>query len=215
MEQLLELYAQPCVPKHPVLCFDERPCYLIGEALDPLPLMQGQPIKEHYAYIKNGSCALLAAIEPLTGRRLARVCAQRTRLEYTHFCQALVEHWPEAETIRLVQDNLNTHSAGAFYAHLPAAEARALAERFVFVYTPKNASWLNMIEIEFSAIARQCLKRRIPTIERLTDEVLAVVHERETKAITIDWQFSIASARSTMNRHYSKILPANQKYLVT
>jgi hypothetical protein len=215
MEHLLWLYAQPHDPKHPVVCFDERPCYLIGEALDPLPLMQGQPVKEHYAYIKNGSCALLAAIEPLTGRRLAQVHAQRTRLEYTQFCQAIAARWPEAETITLVQDNLNTHSAGAFYAHLPAHEARALAERFDFVYTPKSASWLNMIEIEFSAIVRQCLNRRIPTIEQLTDEVLALVQEREAKGIQINWQFSITTARTTMNRHYSNVLPANQEYLIT
>lgn len=215
MEQLLELYAQPCDPKHPVICFDERPCFLIGEVLDPLPLIHGRPVKEHYAYIKNGSCALLAAIEPQTGRRLAQVYAQRTRLEYTQFCQALLAHWPEVETIRLVQDNLNTHTPGAFYAHLPAAEARALAQRFTFVYTPKGASWLNMIEIEFSTLARQCLNRRIPTIEHLEREILALVREREAQGIKIDWQFSIADARSTMNRHYAKILPDNQKYKIT
>lgn len=215
MEHLLWLYAQPHDARHPVVCVDERPCFLIGEEVDPLPLLQGQGRKEHDAYTKHGSCALLAAIEPLTGRRLAQVHAQRTRLEYTHFCQALLARRPEAETITLVQDNLNTHSAAAFYAHRPAAEARALAEHFVFVYTPKSASWLNMIESEFSAIARQCLRRRIPTQDALERELLAVVAEREARGITIDWQFSIGAARRTMNRHYATVLPANQQYLDT
>ena len=156
MEHLLWLYAQPHDPLHPVACFDERPCFLIGEEIDPLPLLQGQVKKEHYAYTMHGSCALLAAIEPLTGRRLAQVTPQRTRLEYTQFCQALLAHWPEAETLMLVQDNLNTHSAAAFYAHLPAHAARALAERFVFAYTPKSASWLNRIEHDRDRVLGHC-----------------------------------------------------------
>ncbi|KKL09333.1 hypothetical protein LCGC14_2566920, partial [marine sediment metagenome] len=157
MEQLLWLYAQPYDPLHPVVCFDERPCFLIGEAVEPLPLQAGQVAKEHYAYTKHGSCALLAAVEPLTGKRLAAVYPRRTQKEYALFCQAMGARWPEAKTIRLVQDNLNTHNASAFYQYLPAEEAFALAQKFEFVYTSKSASWLNMIEIEFSAIARQCL----------------------------------------------------------
>lgn len=164
MERILWLYALPYDRNYPVICFDERPCFLIGEAVDPLPLQSGRVCKEHYAYEKNGSCALLAAIEPLTGKRLAQVHQQRTKKEYTLFCQALAAAYPKAKKIRLVQDNLNTHNASAFYENLPAAEAFALAQQFEFLYTPKSASWLNMIEIEFSAVARQCLDRRIPTI---------------------------------------------------
>lgn len=205
MEQLLWLYLQPYDPKHPVVCFDERPCMLIGEELDPRPLQRGRVAKEHYAYQRNGSCALLATIEPLTGKRLAQVQARRTKKEYTQFCQALAQAYPEAEKIRLVQDNLNTHNASAFYEHLPAAEAFALAQRFEFYYTPKSGSWLNMIEIEFSALARQCLNRRIPTQERLAQEVLACLQERDAKRIKIDWQFSLEKARDKLDSHYQRV----------
>jgi hypothetical protein len=161
MEQILELYAMPYNPLYPVVCYDERPCFLIGDKVEPLALQTGKVRKEHYAYEKLGSCSLLAAIEPLTGKRLAQVYPQRTKREYTLFCQALASMFPDAVKIRLVQDNLNTHDTSAFYENLPADEALALAERFEFYFTPKSASWLNMIEIEFSALARQCLHRRI------------------------------------------------------
>ena len=144
MEHLLWLYAQPYDARYPVICFDERPCFLIGEVV--APFHDGHVQKEHYAYEKNGSCALLAAIEPLTGQRLGLVFPQRTKKEYTEFCQALVALYPRASKIQLVQDNLNTHNASAFYEQLPADEAFALAQKFEFHYTPKAASWLNMIE---------------------------------------------------------------------
>jgi hypothetical protein len=154
MERILWLYSLPYNRQYSVVCFDERPCFLIGEEMSPLALKGGQVRKEHYAYEKNGSCALLAAIEPLTGKRVAQVHSQRTKRDYTLFCQALAAAWPNAKKIRLVQDNLNTHNASSFYENLPASEAFSLAERFEFYYTPKSASWLNMIEIEFSAVAR-------------------------------------------------------------
>ena len=215
MEQILWLYALPYDPLYPVLCFDERPCFLIGEVVEALALQSGQLRKEHYAYEKLGSCALLASVEPLTGRRLAQVHHQRTRREYTLFMLEVARAYPEAEKIRIVQDNLNTHHPGSFYAHLPAEEAFALAQRFEFYYTPKSASWLNMIEIEFSALARQCLHRRIPTQERLTQEVLALVHERNDKQIRLTWQFSIASARNKLNSRYADVHPLNLKYHLT
>jgi DDE superfamily endonuclease len=215
MERLLWLYALPYDPDYPVVCFDERPCFLIGEEVDPLPMQSGQVRKEHYAYEKNGSCALLAAIEPLTGKRLAQVHPQRTKKEYTLFCQALAAAWPKAKRIRLVQDNLNTHNASSFYENLPAAEAFALAQRFEFHYTPKSASWLNMIEIEFSAVVRECLKRRIPTLEQLEKEVLALVKERAKKKIKINWQFSLESARNKLNRHYQQVFADNSQYKKT
>ena len=215
MEGILWLYALPYDRQYPIVCFDERPCFLIGEEIDPLPLQNGQMRKEHYAYKKNGSCALLAAIEPLTGKRLAQVHPQRTKKEYTLFCQALAAGYPKAKKIRLVQDNLNTHNASSFYENLPADEAFALAQRFEFHYTPKSASWLNMIEIEFSAIARQCLSRRIPTIESLEKEVLAIIKERNEKKIKIVWQFSIESARNKLNRHYQNVFAGNSKYQKT
>ena len=171
--------------------------------------------KEHYAYEKNGSCALLASIEPLTGQRLAQVHPPRTKKEYTLFCLALAQAFPGAKKIRLVQDNLNTHNASSFYENLPAAEAFALAQRFEFYYTPKSASWLNMIEIEFSALSRQCLDRRIPSLERLAKEVLALVKERAEKKIKINWQFSIETARTKLNRHYQQVNADNAKYKQT
>jgi hypothetical protein len=212
MEQLLALYALPYDPAYPVICYDERPCFLIGETIEPLVMNSGRVRKEHYAYEKLGSCALLAGIEPLTGQRLAQVHLQRTKREYTLFCQALAAKYPNAKKIRMVQDNLNTHDASAFYENLPADEAFALAERFEFYFTPKSASWLNMIEIEFSALSRQCLKRRIPTIEKLEQEILALVAERTSQNIKIDWQFSIQSARSKLNSHYTAVHNDNKKF---
>jgi hypothetical protein len=140
MERILALYALPYDPLYPVVCFDERPCFLIGDTLIPRPMQPGKVRKEHYTYEKLGSCALLAAIEPLTGRRLGQVHPQRTKREYTLFCQALAAQYPDAIQIRLIQDNLNTHNASSFYEHLPAEEAYALAQRFEFNYTPKSAS---------------------------------------------------------------------------
>jgi len=212
MEQILALYALSYDPAYPVVCYDERPCFLIGDQIEPVAMQTGQIRKEHYAYEKNGSCALLAGIEPLTGYRLAQVHPQRTKKEYTSFCQALAAAFPQATKIRLVQDNLNTHDISAFYEHLPADEAQALAERFEFYYTPKSASWLNMIEIEFSALTRLCLDRRIPTQKMLEREVLALVDRRKVDKVKITWQFSVQSARSKLNSHYVKVQSDNQKF---
>jgi hypothetical protein len=203
MEQILNLYAQSYDEKYPVVCFDERPCFLINDTIEPISMESGKVKKEHYAYEKNGSCALLAAIEPLTGRRLAQVYDQRTKKEYTLFMKELSKLYPNASKIRLVQDNLNTHNFSSFYENLPADEAFELAQKFEIYYTPKSASWLNMIEIEFSALVKQCLNRRIPTKKELEDEILTLVKERNDKQIKIDWQFSIQKARTKLNRHYN------------
>jgi hypothetical protein len=215
LEQILALYALPYDPAYPVLCFDERPCFLIGDTLAPRPMRKGEIEKQHYAYEKLGSCALLAAIEPLTGRRFGQIHQRRTKREFTQFCQALAAAYPEATRIRLVLDNLNTHNASSFYEHLNADEAYALAARFEFIYTPKSASWLNMIECEFSVISRQCLDRRIATIAHLQNEVLALLKERSAKGIKIHWQFSIAAARSKLNKHYTRVNADNQQYQET
>ena len=205
MEQILWLYALPYDPLYPVVCFDERPCFLIGEAVAPLNPAPGKVAKEHYAYTKEDSCCLLAAIEPLTGARLAQLYAQRTKREYALFLKEVALKYPEALKIRLVQDNLNTHDISSLYETLAPAEAFALAQRFEFYFTPKSASWLNMIEIEFSALARQCLNRRIPTMQQMEREVLALVQEREQKAIKINWQFSIQKARTTFHNRYTDV----------
>lgn len=174
MEAILDLYAQPYDVQYPVVCFDERPCFLIADTIAPIPSQQGKMAKEHYSYEKNGSCCLLAAMEPLRGKRIGQVYEQRTKKEYTQFMQHLADSYPQAKKIRVVQDNLNTHHTSSFYEHLPADGAKALADRFEFHYTPKSASWLNMIEIEFSALSKQCLNRRIGTKQKLAEQVEAL-----------------------------------------
>lgn len=212
MEQILWLYSLPYDPLYPVVCFDERPCFLIGDIVDPIVMQTGQVRKAHYAYEKKGSCALLAAIEPLTGRRLAQVFQQRTKKEFTLFCQGIAHAYPDAHKIRLVMDNLNTHTYGAFYEFLPADEAWALRQRFEFFYTPKSASWLNMIEIEFSALARLCLNRRIPTMAELETEVFAFMAQRNQKRLKLNWFFSIDDCREKLNSKYAIVNAANVKF---
>jgi transposase len=209
LEGVLDTYQRPYDPRRPVVCFDERPCFLIGDVVEGLAPQPGRAAKSHYAYTKPGSAVVLAAVEPLTGQRLYQVHARRTKAEYTLFMQALAARYPDAETICVVQDNLNTHNASAFYENLPAPEARALAQRFSFLYTPKCASWLNMIEIDFSALSRQCLNRRIPTQEDLTQQVLTWAKERHEKRVPIIWQFTNQQARQTLRRHYVKVNSQN------
>lgn len=215
MERILDLYLLPYDPAYPVVCFDERPCFLIGDRVEPLAMQRGKVAKEHYSFDKNGSCALLAAIEPLTAQRLAQVYSRRTKREYALFLQSLADMYPQATKIRLVQDNLNTHSTAAFYEVFPAQQAFELAQRFEFYFTPKSASWLNMIEIEFSALSKQCLQRRIPTQTQLENQILKLVKERSEKKIKIDWQFSVQAARSKLNRHYVTLNEHNSEYLKT
>lgn len=215
MEHLLALYRRPYNAQEPVVCFDERPCFLIGDTLMPLPMTNGQVKRQHYAYEKLGSCVLMVAIEPLTGWRFARVFKQRRKREYAQFMQELARHYPDAERIHLVQDNLNTHHAGAFYEAFEAETAFALAQRYAFHYTPKSASWLNQVEIELSAISRGCLQRRISSQAAVEREVLALVKERNGKRIKIRWQFSIEAARDKLNRHYRLVNQDNAVYQKT
>ena len=175
-------------------------------------MKEGQIAREHYSYEKLGSCSWLASIEPLTGRRIADVFDRRRKVEFARHFQSVAENYPEAEKIMVVLDNLNTHTASSFYETFEAAEAFRLSQKFEFVYTPKSASWLNMIEIEFSAISRLCLDRRIPSKETLAKEVLAIVKEREEKEIKINWQFSIEIAREKLNRPYQQANEENAKY---
>lgn len=209
------MYAQPYDAHCPVVCFDERPCFLIGATQVPRPTRTSELAKQHYAYEKLGSCALLAAIEPKTGQRLGQVYARRTKREFSDFCQALARHYAPATKIRLVLDNLNTHNPSSFYEPLPAQEAFALHQRFECIYTPKGASWLNRIECEFAVVARLCLDRRIASHDRLSSEVLALLNERSAKVIKIDRQFSIQTARAKLNAHYTRINAVNQQYKET
>lgn len=212
MELILRLYLLPYNAEFPIVCFDERPCFLIGNTVDGLQMKSGKVAKENYAYSKHGSCCVLAAIEPLTGKRLAHIRKRRTKKEFTLFMKHLARLYPTVKKIIVILDNLNTHKYASFYEYLPAKEAEQLAQRIEFVYTPKSASWLNMIEIEFSALARQCLNRRIPKINQLAREVLTYFKERMDLKIKINWQFTQDDARKKMNRHYSKVNPMNLIY---
>jgi len=202
----LDLYEQPYDPKHPVICFDERPCQLIGDAIIPIPIKPGSPKKEHYEYIRNGTCCVFLAFEPLAGKRLICVKERRTMVDYADFMRLLADQYPEAETILLVQDNLNTHTAGSFYNALPPDDAFQLGRRFEYHYTPKKGSWLNMAEIELSALSKQCLDRRIADMKRLIDEVSAWEQERNAIGATVRWRFNKDNARVKLQRHYSNLL---------
>jgi hypothetical protein len=206
MEDVLDLYEQPYDPKHPVICFDERPCQLIGDAIIPIPIKPGSPKKEHYEYIRNGTCCVFLAFEPLAGKRLICVKERRTMVDYADFMRLLADQYPEAETILLVQDNLNTHTAGSFYNAQPPEDAFQLARRFEYHYTPKKGSWLNMAEIELSALSKQCLDRRIADMKRLIDEVSAWEQERNAIGATVRWRFNKDNARIKLQRHYSNLL---------
>jgi len=210
MENILRLYRLEYDEQYPVICFDERSCFLIGDKVVGFELKAGQTRKQHYEYEKNGAYCLLMAIEPLTGKRLAIVYDRRRKIEYADFMKKVAEHWSQAKQIRLIQDNLNTHTKVAFYENFDAATAYDLAQKFEFHFTPKKASWLNVAEIEFSAIARQCLKTRIPTKEELDKQVLTCVKERQDKQIKINWQFDITVARSKMSRHYEAVNTAKR-----
>lgn len=212
MEIILHLYLLPYDSLRPVVCFDERPCFLIGDTIKGIDMKPGQVAKENYAYSKHGSCSLLAMIEPLTGKRFVQVRRKRRKKEFACFMRRLASLYPEADTIIVVLDNLNTHNVSSFYETFDAQTAAQLTDKFEFVYTPKCASWLNMIEIEFSALSRQCLNRRISSIGKLSNEVIAYFKERSDKAVKIVWQFSRETARKKLNRRYSQVNLINQKF---
>lgn len=209
MEDILHLYSLPHDEKLPVVCFDELPVQLLGEVVSPLPMKAGKPKREDYEYERGGTCSLLVAFEPLTGRRIVETSKQRTKADYCRFMQRVGELFPQAEKIVLVQDNLNTHNASSFYENLLPADAFTLAQRFEMHYTPKKGSWLNMAELELSALTRICLSRRIPSIEELDREIQSLVKERNQLAIKVEWQFSITNAREKLSRHYENVLSKN------
>lgn len=205
----------PYNEEYPVVCFDERPCFLIGDTIEGLAMQPGKVAKENYAYSKHGSCCVLAAIEPLTGKRFAHIRKQRRKKEFALFMKQLCELYPKAKRIKVVLDNLNTHGSSSFYEQFDAETAAQLTQKIEFIFTPKSSSWLNMIEIEFSALSRQCLNRRIPCMKKLESEVLTFFKERTQKGIKINWQFSKEQAREKLNRRYSEVNSENQKYKIT
>lgn len=209
MEDILHLYSLPYDAKRPVVCFDELPVQLLGEVVAPLPMKAGQPQRFDYEYEREGTAVELVAFEPLTGKRVVETSLRRTKADYCRFQQRVAATWSEAEKIVLVQDNLNTHNASSFYENLPPEQAFALAQRFEMHYTPKKGSWLNIAELELSALSRICLSRRIRSIEELDREIQAIVKERNQLKIKVGWQFSITQAREKLSRHYEKVKTKN------
>jgi hypothetical protein len=210
MEDVLELYAQPPQTGKARVCFDERPCQLLGEVVAPLPMQAGKVAKHDYEYGRNGTAVILLAYDLDTGQRYVQVRKQRTKEDYAQFMEWLAkEHYPQVAQIDLVQDNLNTHSYGSFYEHLPAQDARELARKFRFHFTPKHGSWLNMAEIEFSVLVRECLHRRIKSRELLEKEVLSWGESRNKKAAKIHWSFTVNTAREKLAKQYQKVNQEN------
>jgi hypothetical protein len=206
MEEVLDLYEEPYDSNRPVICFDERPCQLIGEVRDPLPVKPGEVRRIDSHYERKGTCHVLMAFEPLTGWRGAWVTGRRRKREFAHSMRRLAEEvYPHAEKIRVVLDNLSTHTAAAFYETFSAETARRLARRVEFCYTPVHGSWLNMVEIELSVLVRQCLKRRLPDVETLSREVAAWEAERNWLGASVDWRFTTADARIKLRSLYPSV----------
>jgi len=203
MENILDLYSEPPDPKKPVVCFDETPMQLIGETRMPRPMRPGQPALYDYEYKRNGTANLFLYFDPHRCWRHVEVTDHRASVDFAHRMRDLVDiHYPEADVIRVVLDNLSTHSAAALYATFPAPEARRILRRLDFHYTPKHASWLNMVEIEISVMMEQCLHGRIPDKSTLIDELAAWEHRRNAERGTIQWMFTVEKAREKMGRCY-------------
>ena len=211
IEDVLDLYEEPHDPQRPVVCFDETSTQLLAEARPPLPPQPGRSRREDYECRREGTGNLFLACEPLAGWRHVAVTGRRTMQDFAHQSRWLVdEAYPEVETVRVVLDNLNTHRPASLYETFPAAEARRIAKRLEFHYTPKHGSLLNpvsstgqaMAEIEFSVLARSCLRRRLPNEDALRLEIQALVSERNTAHATINWRFNTQDARTKLHRLY-------------
>ena len=203
MEDVLDLYAEPYDPKRPVVCFDETSTQLLAETRAPMPPRPGRPQRQDYEYRREGTRNLFLACEPLAGWRQVAVTQRRTMQDFAHQMRWLVdEAYPEVPVVRVVLDNLNTHRTASLYETFPAVEARRIAKRLEFHYTPKHGSWLNMAEIEFSVLSRSCLRQRIPDQETLGREVQALVRERNAAQSIINWRFNTQNARTKLHRLY-------------
>jgi DDE superfamily endonuclease len=206
MEDVLTIYQRPLDPARPVICMDETSKQLVGETRLVLPVRPGQPQREDYEYERHGVANLFLFCEPLAGWRELQVTERRTRTDWAAAMRELSDrHYPAAERITVVLDNLNTHGPASFYEAFAPAEARRLAERFDFHYTPKHGSWLNRGEIEFSVLSRQCLDRRIGDAATLQNETRAWQQQRHTASKSIDWQFTTPDARIKLKRLYPVI----------
>lgn len=208
MEDVLDLYAQPYDSAFPVVCFDERPCQLIADVMTPLPLKPGQPYRLDYEYERQGTANLFGLLEPKTGSRWFRVTERRTKADFAACMREVVELLsPKAVRIHIVLDNLSTHSKGALYEVFPAEVAHRLSRTLAFHFTPKHGSWLNAVELEFAVIGKQCLNRRIPSVEALREEVAAWSERRNRMGQGVDWRFTTQAARTKLSRLYPSTSP--------
>lgn len=209
MEDVLQLYEQPYDAQCPVVCVDERPCQLLEDKQAPVPAQPGQLQRYDYHYERNGTCNLFVAFQPLQGWRQVEVTERRTSIDFAHWLKRLVdEFFPSATLIRVVLDNLNIHTPACLYQAFPAQEAQRILQRLEFHYTPKNGSWLNMVEIELSVLARQCLKERIANLEALKHQIEVWQHQRNQQRTTVQWQFTTEDARVKLQRLYPSLDPA-------
>ncbi len=202
MERVLDIYKRPYDPLHPVVCMDESPKQLIAETRVPIPGSPGRVARHDYEYRRCGVCTVFLASEPLVGKRMARVRERRTKRDWAYFIEEIAGHYEEAEKITLVMDNLNTHVPGSLYETFAPDKARALWDRFEFVYTPKHGSWLNMAEIELNVLTGQCLNRRLDDIDVVRREVEAWEQYRDNKNAKINWQFTTPDACIKLSRLY-------------
>jgi hypothetical protein len=206
MEDTLEVYHRPYDQKYPLVCLDETNRQLISEMRKTVPAKPGYNKHVDYEYRRNGVVDVFMIFEPLKARRHVKVTEQRTRKDFAECIRDLVDvHYPEAEKVVLVMDNLNTHSEGSLYEAFEPAEARRLAEKLEIHHTPKHGSWLNMAEIEIGILSRQCLSKYIETKERMISEVAAWEHQRNKAGATVDWQFTTADARIKLKHLYPVI----------
>src|SRR5207249_11630646 len=203
MEDVLDLYAEPYDARRPQVCFDESPVQLVSETRCSLPPRPGQAACYDYEYKREGTANLFLCVQPLLGWRQVNVTAQRTKQDFAHQMKLLVEvYFPQAELIRLVVDNLNTHTPAALYETFTPAEARRITRKLELHYTPKHGSWLNMAECEFAVLTEQCLDRRIPHIAMLCQEITAWQAARNHNQTRINWRFHTTDARITLKRLY-------------
>jgi transposase len=203
MEDVLDLYAEEADPKHPVVCFDESPTQLIGEVREPIPAEPGQPERYDCEYRRNGTANLFVFLDAQRPWRHVKVTEHRTARDFAVCMRDLADiHYPNAELIRVVMDNLSTHNPGALYETFPAPEAHRILQRLEFHYTPKHASWLNMVEIEIGVLRGQCLDRRIGEREVLLAEIEAWQRQRNTSGDRIKWKFTTQKARDNLARAY-------------
>lgn len=205
MERVLSVYKRILNPRNPVVCMDESPKQLIAETKVPISASPGQPARHDYEYKRCGVCNIFLACEPLAGKRMVKISDRKTKQDWACFLEDIANQYEEAEKITLVMDNLNTHAPGSLYETFPPDKAKALWDRFEFVYTPKHGSWLNMAEIELNVLIGQCLNRRIDDIEIAKRESSAWQEYRNNKNAKVNWQFTTKDARTKLSRLYSTL----------